>query len=63
MLSVLIRERKGFTLQPEYGTEPRFIMWMAESGGKDLTRRLLHCTDREHMQHLSTVDADAKKRL
>jgi Fe-S-cluster-containing dehydrogenase component len=62
-VSVLVRERKGFTLQPEYGTEPSVYYVDGKIGGKESNKAPLHAQTGSHMQHLSSVDADAKKRF
>ena len=61
-VSVLIRERKGFALQSEYGTEPSVYYVDGKIGGKDNIAPD-HAQTGSYMKHLSSVDIDAKKRI
>ncbi len=62
-VSVLIRGRGGFTLQPEYGTEPSVFYVDGRIGGKESNIAPLEARTGSYMQHLSSVDEDAKKRI
>jgi phenylacetyl-CoA:acceptor oxidoreductase subunit 1 len=62
-VSVLIRERKGFTLQPEYGTEPSVFYVDGKIGGKESNIAPENAWTGSHIQYLSTVDDESKKRI
>jgi hypothetical protein len=62
-VSVLIRERKGFTLQSEYGTEPSVYYVDGKIGGRESNIAPEPAQTGSYMQHLSSVDIDAKKRI
>jgi hypothetical protein len=62
-VSVLIRERKGFTLQPEYGTEPSVYYVDGKIGGKESNIAPENARTGSYIQYLSTVDIESKKRI
>jgi hypothetical protein len=62
-VSVLIRERKGFTLQSEYGTEPSVYYVDGRIGGRESNVAPLEAQTGSSIQHLSSVDIDARRRI
>lgn len=62
-VSVLIRDRKGFVLQEEYGTEPSVFYVDGKIGGKESNIAPEHAQTGTYIKHLSSIDVDSKKRL
>lgn len=60
-VSTLIRERGGFQLQEEYGTDPSVFYVDGKIGGKASNIAPESETTGYHMRHLSTMDERAKK--
>jgi hypothetical protein len=62
-VSRLIREREGFQLHTEYGTDPSVYYIDYKLGGA-LSNKAPECDQTgSHMQALSSVDATAKEKL
>jgi hypothetical protein len=57
----IIKAKKGFQLHPEYGTDPS--VYYVEPGLANAPSNLapLEATTGNHIQHLSTMDEDARK--
>jgi len=62
-VSKLIRERGGFQLQAEYGTEASVFYVDGKIGGKESNRAPESETTGYHMRQSSTVDEETKTRL
>ena len=62
-VSKLIRERGGFPLQPEYGTDPSVFYVDGKIGGKESNKAPESETTGYHMRQKSTVEENAKKML
>ena len=60
-VSKLIREREGFQLHPELGTDPSVYYVNGKLGGKPSNKAPESAQTGSHMQHLSTVDEKAKQ--
>lgn len=60
-VSSLIRERHGFQLQSEYGTNPSVYYVDGRIGGKESNKAPVEAQTGSYMQHLSSVDARARE--
>ena len=58
----LIRKHSGFQLRAEYGTDPSVCYIDYRLGGND-NKAPREAQTGSHMQHLSTVDRDAYRRI
>jgi phenylacetyl-CoA:acceptor oxidoreductase subunit 1 len=62
-VSKLIRERNGFVLHPEYGTEPSVYYIDYRLGGAPSNKAPREAQTGHHIQHLSTVYEPMKEKL
>jgi len=62
-ISKLIKERSGFVLHPEYGTEPSVYYIDYKLGGAPSNKAPVEAQTGSHMQHLSTVYEPSKVKL
>jgi hypothetical protein len=62
-VSRLIRDRKGFQLRAEYGTDPSVYYIDYKLGGAPSNKAPREAQTGSHMQHLSSVDRDAYRRI
>jgi Fe-S-cluster-containing dehydrogenase component len=60
-VSVLIKERNGFQLHPEYGTEPSVYYIDGKIGNAPSNVAPREVQTASHMQHLSTMEARARE--
>jgi hypothetical protein len=59
-VSKLIREKNGFQLHPEYGTEPSVYYIDGKIGNAPSNKALREEQTASHMQHLSTQEEKAR---
>jgi len=62
-VSKLIREKDGFQLRPEYGTDPAVYYIDPGIAGAHSNAAPEGSTTGCHIQHLSTMDEDARKKF
>jgi len=62
-VSRLIRDRQGFQLRPEYGTDPSVYYVDYRLGGAPSNKAPAELRTGSHMQHLSTMHEESARRL
>ena len=62
-VSRLIRKHKGFQLRAEYGTDPSVYYVDYRLGGAPSNKAPREAQTGSHIQHLSSVDRDAYRRI
>ncbi len=62
-VSKLIKDKSGFVLHPEYGTEPSVYYIDYKLGGAPSNKAPIEAQTGSHIQHLSTVYAPSKPKL
>ena len=62
-VSILIRKYKGYQLRAEYGTDPSVYYIDYRLGGSPSNKAPREAQTGHHIQHLSSVDRDAYRRI